>query len=275
MQQPPRSLLAGPDGTVQDAMLRLKKCHVRQTHDSQSSRDSPLAGGQHGPDQQDLDRKSGMHESLRTGLARHPDPRSGGGHSEVTAAWREASAGGALDRRTAAIGVPTRLDFSGRPHGRGRSRASVADPASSMPPGTLSHGLHENRETAEMSKAHPQHRLGGEGPQPYGRRARLRGVRPRDRRERPRAPRRPTVGGAGGGKCVDPGEHTPIPPAPDPARGVPVPGLGTCAPSRTRTAAGAVHRPPPPAHERSAAGPQRGVEAAGRAWGGWRDRAGV
>ena len=71
-----------------------------------------------------------MQESYRNGLASHPDPRSCGGHREVTAeAWIGASAGWAIERRKAAIGVPTLLDFSGRPHGRGRYRESFTDPA--------------------------------------------------------------------------------------------------------------------------------------------------
>jgi hypothetical protein len=94
-----------------------------------------------------------MQESYRKGIASHPDPRSCGGHREVTAeAWRGASAGWAIARRNAAIGVPTRLDFSGRPHGRGRYRESSADPASSKTPGTSRHVLRENRETSEMSE---------------------------------------------------------------------------------------------------------------------------
>jgi RNA-directed DNA polymerase len=98
-----------------------------------------------------------MQESYRKGLASHPDPRSCGGHREVTAeAWIGASAGWAIERRKAAIGVPTRLDFSGRPYGRGRSRESVADPASSKTPGTSRHFLHENRETSERSARPPR-----------------------------------------------------------------------------------------------------------------------
>jgi hypothetical protein len=95
-----------------------------------------------------------MQESYRKGLASHPDPRSCGGRREVTAeAWIGASAGWAIERRKAAIGVPTRLDFSGRPHGRGRYRESSADPASSKTPGTSRNFLHENRETSEMSES--------------------------------------------------------------------------------------------------------------------------
>ena len=61
-----------------------------------------------------------MQESHRKGLASHPDPRSCGGHREVAAeAWIGASAGWAIERRKAAIGVPTLLDFSGRPHSWG------------------------------------------------------------------------------------------------------------------------------------------------------------
>jgi len=94
-----------------------------------------------------------MQESYRKGIASHPDPGSCGGRREVTLeAWRGASAGWAIERRKAAIGVPTRLDFSGRPHGGGRPRESAADPASSKNPGTSRHFLHENRETLEMSE---------------------------------------------------------------------------------------------------------------------------
>jgi hypothetical protein len=71
-----------------------------------------------------------MQESCRKGLASHPDPRSCGGRREATAeAWLGASTGWAIELRKAAIGVPTLLDFSGRPHGRGRYRESFADPA--------------------------------------------------------------------------------------------------------------------------------------------------
>ena len=56
-----------------------------------------------------------------------------------------------MELRKAAIGVPTLLDFSGRPHGGGRYRESAADPASSKTPGTSRNFLHENRETSEMS----------------------------------------------------------------------------------------------------------------------------
>ena len=44
VQGQPRSLQAGPDGAVQDAMILLKKFHMRQTNDLQSGGDSPLAG---------------------------------------------------------------------------------------------------------------------------------------------------------------------------------------------------------------------------------------
>jgi hypothetical protein len=75
-------------------------------------------------------RKSGMQESYRKGIASHPDPRSCGGRREVTTeAWIGASAGWAIELRKAEIGVPTLLDFSGRPHGWGRYRESSADPA--------------------------------------------------------------------------------------------------------------------------------------------------
>jgi hypothetical protein len=94
-----------------------------------------------------------MQESCRKGLASHPDPRSCGRRREATtAAWRGASTGWAIERRKAAIGVPTRLDFSGRPHGGGRYRESSAGPASSKTPGTSRNFLHENRETSEMSE---------------------------------------------------------------------------------------------------------------------------
>jgi RNA-directed DNA polymerase len=94
-----------------------------------------------------------MQASYRKGIASHPDPRSCGGRREVTAAaWGGASAGWAIERRNAAIGVPTLLDFSGRPHGRGRYRQAAADPASSKPPGTSRHVLHEHRETSEMAE---------------------------------------------------------------------------------------------------------------------------
>jgi RNA-directed DNA polymerase len=94
-----------------------------------------------------------MQESYRKGVASHPDPRSCGGYREgPIEAWIGASAGWAIERRKAAIGVPTRLDFSGRPHGRGRYRESSADPASSKTPGTSRHFLHENRETSERSE---------------------------------------------------------------------------------------------------------------------------
>ena len=93
-----------------------------------------------------------MQESHRKGLASHPDPGSCGGRREATAeAWIGASAGWVIERRNAAIGVPTLLDFSGRPHGGGRYRESAVDPASSKSPGTSRHVLHENRETSEMS----------------------------------------------------------------------------------------------------------------------------
>jgi RNA-directed DNA polymerase len=98
-----------------------------------------------------------MQESSRKGLESYPDPRSCSGHREVTAeAWRGASAGWAIELRTAAIGVPTLLDCSGRPHGRGRYRKSFADPASSKTPGTSRHFLHENRKTSEMSARPPR-----------------------------------------------------------------------------------------------------------------------
>src|SRR5262247_3589546 len=94
-----------------------------------------------------------MQESHRKGLASHPDPRSCGERREATAeAWIGASAGWAIERRKAAIGVPTRLDFSGRPYRQGRHRESFADPASSKTPGTSRNYLHENRETSEMSE---------------------------------------------------------------------------------------------------------------------------
>jgi hypothetical protein len=95
-----------------------------------------------------------MPESSRKGIASHPDPRSCGGRREVTAeAWIGASAGWAIERRKAAIGVPTLLDFSGRPHDRGRYRELSADPASSKTPGTSRRFLHENRETSEMAES--------------------------------------------------------------------------------------------------------------------------
>jgi RNA-directed DNA polymerase len=94
-----------------------------------------------------------MQESYRKGIASHPDPRSCGGRREVTAeAWIGASAGWAIERRKAAIGVPTLLDFSGRPHGGGRQREPLSDPASSKTPGTSRNFLYENRETSEMSE---------------------------------------------------------------------------------------------------------------------------
>jgi RNA-directed DNA polymerase len=94
-----------------------------------------------------------MQESHRKGLASHPDPRSCGGCREgPIEAWTGASAGWAIERRKAAIGVPTPLDFGGRPHGGGRQRKSSADPASSKTPGTSRNFLHENRETSEMSE---------------------------------------------------------------------------------------------------------------------------
>jgi hypothetical protein len=59
-----------------------------------------------------------MQESHRKGLASYPGPRSCGGRREVPIeAWIGALAGRAIERRKAAIGVPTLLDFSGRPHG--------------------------------------------------------------------------------------------------------------------------------------------------------------
>ena len=92
-----------------------------------------------------------MQESSRTGLASHPEPRSCGGRREVTADAWIGSAGWALARRKAAIGVPTRLDFSGRPHGGGRQREPRSDPASAKTPGPSRTFRHEHRETAEMS----------------------------------------------------------------------------------------------------------------------------
>jgi hypothetical protein len=68
-------------------------------------------------------------------------------------AWIGASAGWAIERRKAAIGVPTLLDFSGRPHGGGRQRKSSADHAATETPGTSRNFLHENRETSEMSES--------------------------------------------------------------------------------------------------------------------------
>jgi hypothetical protein len=71
-----------------------------------------------------------MQESHGKGLASHPDPRSCGERREATAeAWIGASTGWAIELRKAAIAVPTLLDFSGRSHGGGRYRESVADPA--------------------------------------------------------------------------------------------------------------------------------------------------
>jgi hypothetical protein len=71
-----------------------------------------------------------MQESYRKGLASHPDPRSCGERREATAeAWIGAPTGWAIELRKAAIGMPTLLDFSGRPHGGGRYRESAADPA--------------------------------------------------------------------------------------------------------------------------------------------------
>jgi hypothetical protein len=97
-----------------------------------------------------------MQESYRKGVASHPDPRSCGGRREaLIEAWIGASAGWAIERRKAATGVPTPLDFGGRPHGGGRQRESLSDPASSKNPRTSRHFLHENRETSEMSE-HPQ-----------------------------------------------------------------------------------------------------------------------
>jgi hypothetical protein len=94
-----------------------------------------------------------MQASHRKGLASHPDPRSGGGcRAGPNAAWTGASAGWAMERRKAAIGVPTPLDGGGRPHGGGRQRESSADPASSKTPGTSSNVLRENRETSERSE---------------------------------------------------------------------------------------------------------------------------
>jgi hypothetical protein len=59
-----------------------------------------------------------MQESHRKGVASHPDPRSCGGYREgPIEAWTGASAGWAIERRKAAIGVPTLLAFSGRSHG--------------------------------------------------------------------------------------------------------------------------------------------------------------
>ena len=95
-----------------------------------------------------------MPESHRKGLASHPDPRSCGGCREgPLAAWTGASAGWVIERRKAAIGVPTPLDCGGRPHGGGRQRESSADPASSKTPGTSRHVLRENRETSERSES--------------------------------------------------------------------------------------------------------------------------
>ena len=95
-----------------------------------------------------------MQESHRKGIASHPDPRSCGGCREgPIEAWTGASAGWAIERRKAAIGVPTPLDFGGRPHGGGRQRESSADPASSKTPGTSRNFLRENRETSEMSES--------------------------------------------------------------------------------------------------------------------------
>ena len=71
-----------------------------------------------------------MQESYRKGVASHPDPRSCGGRREVPIeAWIGASAGWVIELRKAAIGVPTPLDFGGRPHGGGRKRESLSDPA--------------------------------------------------------------------------------------------------------------------------------------------------
>jgi hypothetical protein len=67
-------------------------------------------------------------------------------------AWRGASAGWGVERRKAATGVPTPLDFDGRPHGGGRECKPSSDPASSENSRTSRHVLHENRETAEMSE---------------------------------------------------------------------------------------------------------------------------
>ena len=93
-----------------------------------------------------------MQESHRKGLASHPAPRSCGGCREgPIEAWTGASAGWAIERRKAAIGVPTPLDFGGRPRGGGRQRASAADPASSKTPGTSRHFRHEPRETSELA----------------------------------------------------------------------------------------------------------------------------
>ena len=64
-----------------------------------------------------------------------------------------ASAGWAFERRKPAVGVPTRLDFSRRPHGGGRYRASSADPASSKTPCTSRNLGQENQETFEMSES--------------------------------------------------------------------------------------------------------------------------
>lgn len=95
-----------------------------------------------------------MQESHRKGRASHPDPRSCGGCREgPIEAWTGASAGWAIERRKAAIGVPPPLDFSGRPHGEGRYRESAADPASSKTLGTSRNFLHEHRETSEMSES--------------------------------------------------------------------------------------------------------------------------
>src|SRR5215211_5728984 len=41
-----------PDGTVQSPMIFLKMMLIGQPHDTQSTRDRSLAGGQNGPDQQ-------------------------------------------------------------------------------------------------------------------------------------------------------------------------------------------------------------------------------
>jgi RNA-directed DNA polymerase len=95
-----------------------------------------------------------MQASHRQGLASHPDPRSCGGCREgPIEAWTGASAGGAIARRNAAIGVPTPLDFGGRPHGEGRQREPSADPASSKTPGTSRNFLHEKRATSAMSES--------------------------------------------------------------------------------------------------------------------------
>jgi hypothetical protein len=102
-------------------------------------------------------RQSGRPASYRTGLASPPDPRSGGGRREVpAAAWSGASAGGALARRHAAIGVPTRRDCSGRPHGGGCQREPRSDPASSPTPGPSRPVRPEHRATSARSARAPR-----------------------------------------------------------------------------------------------------------------------